>query len=206
MNSPSLVVIDDFYRRPDVIRDLACSLTFEKTPGVNYPGGQAIAALDWSPIREILQAYLPSYHPRPSPKATEFPQGMFRLALADDELTRPDGVHQDAQRWSAVIYLSRNQDCNGGVAFYRHLETGALAASADWERVVFGRLLDEPDEVVRPAVKAYFRDPRHWIEVEHVAMRYNRAVLLMAQRFHASRGVFGSEPANGRLTQHFEFY
>jgi hypothetical protein len=37
-------------------------------------------------------------------------------------------------------------------------------------------------------------------------MRYNRAVLLMAQCFHMSMGVFGDRPENGRLTQHFEFY
>lgn len=206
MVQPALVVLDDFYPKPDTIRDVALSLSFRRHAGVNYPGGEAVAALDWSSVRRRLRSFIPEDVDGECPKPTPFPQGLFRLALAADADGRPDGVHQDVQRWSAVIYLSRPEDCRGGVTFYRHRETGAFSMTPDWEQAVFGDQLGLPDDQLKPLIQAYLKDMRHWEEIQHIAMRYNRAVLLMAQCFHASAGLFGDDPETGRLTQHFEFY
>jgi Family of unknown function (DUF6445) len=203
----SFIVVDDFYGRPDAIREVALSRDFQRFPDVNYPGGQLnVRELDWTPARRQLRSFIPENVDAPCPKSIDFPQGLFRLALATDAETRPDGVHQDIQRWSGVIYLSRPQDCQGGVSLYRHRETSATDASPDWERAVFGELPETPDPVTTKAIKEYMREPSHWEKIDHIAMRFNRAVLLMAQCFHASEGIFGTTPESGRLTQHFEFY
>jgi hypothetical protein len=202
----SIVVLDDFYDDPDAIRKLALSLRFLRRPGATYPGGAAVADRDFSVERARLRAKIDEAVDASCPKATAFPQGMFRLAVAADEHTRIDGVHQDRQRWSGVVYLSHNQDCTGGVAFYRHRLTGATSATAEWEMETFAGLTGKSVEEVRSAALAYLKDPSHWEEIGRVAMRYNRAVLVMAHCFHASVGVFGGAPERGRLTQHFEFY
>jgi Family of unknown function (DUF6445) len=202
----SLIVLDDFYDDPDSVRRLALSAEFRTKPGATYPGREAICGgKDWTATRNALRTYIDDEVDAPS-REPPFPQGKFRLALASDQQTRLDGVHEDVQLWSAVIYLSRDVDCRGGVAFYRHRETGALASSAEWHEQLFAhhRTLSKSERV--EDFWRYMRDDSHWEEIGQVAMRYNRAVLLMAQCFHASTGIFGTEPQNGRLTQHFEFY
>jgi hypothetical protein len=200
------VVIDDFYTDPEAIRQLALSLEFRRHPGATYPGGEAVAVRDWSSIRAQLRAHIDEAVDFGNPKPYVTPQGLFRLAFASDEKTRLDGVHQDAQRWSAVIYLSEPQHCRGGVAFFRHKQSGRLASDRELEHQLFGHLAGEAPNEARQEVLKYLRDMTHWEEVSRIDMRYNRAVLLMAQCFHMSVGVFGDKPENGRLTQHFEFY
>lgn len=202
----SIVVIDDFYDDPDEIRDHALSLDFHRGERVTYPGGQARSERSWSEARARLRAHIDEPVDEPCPKAHPFPQGLFRLALAEDEARRIDGVHQDLQRWSGVIYLSRPQDCAGGVAFFRHKQTGLVASNRDFELSVFGHLADRPRREVEDSMLRYLADSSHWEEIQRVAMVYNRAVLLMAQCFHMSMGVFGHSKQSGRLTQHFEFY
>ena len=202
----TLVVIDDFYDDPDAVRRLALSLDFKRRGRPTYPGGQAAADRNWMPEWRRLRAHIEEPVDAPCPKPTPFIQGLFRLALGPDEKTRIDGVHQDAQRWSAVVYLARNEDCEGGVAFFRHKKSGFLASSRELEAELFGHLRDADPERVEREMLAYLADMNEWEEVQRIAMRYNRAVLLMGQVFHMSAGVFGQTPERGRLTQHFEFY
>ena len=201
----TLRVIDDFYEDPDEIRKLALAQRFERNADATYPGRQAIADYDWTVVRERLRKYIDERVDAPSPKPYAVPQGLFRLALAEDEKLRIDGVHQDAQRWSVVIYMSLPQHCAGGVAFFRHRETGLTSSTREMETALFGHIIGSQSEM-RERVLAYLRDQTQWEEIGRVPMAYNRAVLLMAQCFHMSVGIFGDRPENGRLTQHFEFY
>jgi hypothetical protein len=209
MPRQSVIVVDDFYKDPDTIRALALSLEFYRKPGATYPGREAIAPdRDWSAERTMLRSYLNDPVDGPCPKRVPFPQGKFRLAMRQDEKDRVDGVHEDLQPWSAVVYLSLPRDCAGqaSVGFYRHRATGAIELTPEWEREVFGDAMELPDEEFTPLYWAYMRDMNHWQEVQRIENRYNRALLLQAQCFHASLGVFGDTAMNGRLTQHFEFY
>jgi Family of unknown function (DUF6445) len=209
MPRQSLIVVDDFYEDPDAIRALALSLEYYRKPGATYPGREAVARdRDWSPERARLRSYLTDPVDGPCPKKVPFPQGKFRQAMRQDETDRIDGVHEDVQPWSAVVYLSLPGDCAGqpSVGFYRHRETGATELTPEWEREVFGHLLELPDEEFTPLYWAYMRDLSHWQEVQRIENRYNRALLLQAQCFHASLGIFGDTPVSCRLTQHFEYY
>lgn len=206
MAAQSIIVVDSFYDHPDAVRELALGLDFRRYPGATYPGRQAQAPRDWSAERRRLRAYIEEPVDAPSPKSYPAPPGLFRLALAEDDNSRLDGVHQDAQRWSGVIYLSLPRHCQGGVAFFRHRATGLTASTRELELELFGHLAGRPPDEIRAEMLAYLRDMRHWEEIGRIPMQYNRAVLLMGQCFHMSMGVFGDTPASGRLTQHFEFY
>ena len=107
-----------------------------------------------------------------------------------------------------VIYLSRPEDCagQGAIGFYRHRQTQATWSSPAFAHLVIDPLADLHPEEARRRYLEHMKDPHNWDEIERVGMRYNRAVVLFAQCFHGSLGVFGTQPENGRLTQHFEFY
>lgn len=209
MARPTLVIVDDFYDDPAAVRRLALSLPYRQKPGATYPGKEAIAiGVDWSPVRSTLASFIQEPVTGNGRKEPAFVQGKFRLAMAEDDASRIDRVHQDEQAWSAVVYLSRPEDCEGqgAVAFYRHKPTGATAAAAAWYASVFGELDVQRSAEDRDRFWAHMRDTSVWQEEQRVVMRHNRALLLQAQCFHASIGLFGRSPETGRLTQHFEFY
>lgn len=200
----SLMVFDDFYERPHEVREQALSLHYRLKTGAFYPGREAHGG-DLEHVRLRIRALIPDDCDCPCPKEPAFVQGKFRLALASDVNCRPDGVHEDVQSWSAIVYLSLPQHCTGGIGLYRHRATGVTKSTPEWEESVFGSLDSDPS-VREEGIRQHMRDLSNWEQIGEVPMAFNRLVLLRAHCFHASTGIFGGDPASGRLTQHFEFY
>lgn len=116
--------------------------------------------------------------------------GVFALLLDGQKDTVH--FHQRTGSWSAVLYLSRKDDCVGrsGVSFYRHAATGA-------ER------FDELSNELIPKFKEDSQFDDRWELVYSVEMRFNRLVIFNGKYFHAASAGFGDNPLNGRLTQLF---
>jgi Family of unknown function (DUF6445) len=207
MPKQSVIVIDDFYEDPDSVRELALSLDYHRKPGATYPGVEAVApGYNWSGIRQKLRAYIDEPVDAPCPKKPEFPQGKFRIAVEADEETRIDRVHVDQQRWSGVIYLSKDQDCREGLALYRHRATGSVEYPSAWLQENYKHLCLRPKEEARQVVLDYFKQHDNFEQIGMIPMAYNRAILLMAKVLHGTGVAFGADKLSGRLTQHFEFY
>jgi hypothetical protein len=207
--SQTRVILDDFYEDLDSIRRLALSQSFYRRPDAVYPGREAYAARgEWNEVRAMLRSYIHEPVDGECPKPSPFLQGKFRIALAPDQTTRVDFVHEDMQPWSAVIYLSREEDCRnqGAIGFYRHKATGLTRTTPEWNAYVTERWKHLPRQEFEREYWAYMRNLDEWEEIDRIPMVSNRAVILYARCFHASLGVFGTTPENGRLTQHFEFY
>ena len=87
-----------------------------------------------------------------------------------------DGVHVDVQPWSAIVYLSRDEDCrgHGAVGLYRHKATGALEASPEWEAETFKHLKGASEDAYWNEYWAYMRNKDNWEEVQRVEMVFNR--------------------------------
>lgn len=207
----SLVVIDDFYPDPLAIREQALGLTFTSKLGATYPGKEAwIDDPRWLETRNTLASFVHQDLSGACPKNPPFLQGKFRIAIASDQQTRLDGVHEDVQPWSGVIYLAKPEDCHaqGAIGFYENRETGLREANAEWWIFISLKLgfAELNDEQRKAAYWQYMRDESQWLELERVENKFNRAILLHAKRFHGSIGLFGDKPENGRLTQHFEFF
>jgi Family of unknown function (DUF6445) len=203
----SLIVVDDFYENPDEIRRLALSQNYREKPGATYPGREAIAGeVDWSKERASLRQYIEDAVDGVGPKDPPFQQGKFRIAVSADQSTRIDGVHVDVQRWSAVVYLTLPEHCREGIILYRHRPTQSVFWQQDWLQKNFPEWFELPDQQFKSAILSYLKDSSDFEQIGLIPMAYNRAILLMAQAFHATGAVFGDNINNGRLTQHFEFY
>lgn len=203
----ALIVLDNFYEEPEKIRKLALSLDYQEKEDATYPGKEAyISNSQWLDTWNYLKDKIEDDVTFSGQKKPPFLQGKFRIALAADELKRKDLVHEDVQKWSAVVYLSLPNHCKGGVAFYRHKKTGCTSASKEWIQDTFSEVLSERPHSLKDELRKHFKDESQWEKIGEIPMFYNRVVILMAHCFHGSTGVFGAQKDNGRLTQHFEFY
>lgn len=208
MSNTFVEILDNFYPDPLIIRNLALSLDYSPKLGANYPGGEAYSdTVDWAPVKQRVFSCVQSKNEEKPIPGKNFLQGKFRLANSADNETRPDGVHQDQQRYSAVIYLSRNQDLSGGIGLYKCKGSGELAMTTKWVQMISIRSNAVPgDEAFTAYLKSYMRDWDNWQQIGELPMQFNRAIILMSRCFHASTGLFGSSKIDGRLTQHFEYY
>lgn len=208
MRARSTLIVDNFYEDLNAIRALALRLDFRPKNGAMYPGGEAWSdAMDWEPVRQDIIGELGMGTQETSIAGKDFKQGKFRLALEQHATSRPDAVHQDAQRYSAIVYLSQDQHCSGGIGFYKCRLSGQTAMNRQWANALskhFNIAVNDPG--FPDLVRRYCADWSNWLQIGELPMRFNRLIVLMAHCFHASTGIFGGNPASGRLTQHFEIY
>ncbi|QSB17012.1 hypothetical protein JQS43_12515 [Natronosporangium hydrolyticum] len=193
-------IIDDFYEKPDAVRRLALDAEFVGFDGrANFPGGESVKAY-WSPQHRDRFAELVGKAIDIDPSQWVF--GKFRLALANE--TGRTKVHVDFVDWTAVIYLSLDTDCSGGLGIYRHRETGLERVPRGSDLAAYRcSSLEEFDS--RYIMRDSLHDDR-WELLHQVDIRYNRCVLFRGSRlFHGITRTFGGGSADGRLTQNFFF-
>jgi hypothetical protein len=131
--------------------------------------------------------------------------GHYRTSLRSSARRSGDNVHTDPFSWNAVLCLSRDEDCEGGVSFFRHKATGLHGRDESSFRAFggrFGAFLDEANRLMRDDGPHFGR----WDEVARVNLRFNRLILFRPTLFHAVNRLFGTSIRNGRLTQGFSCY
>lgn len=119
--------------------------------------------------------------------------------------TRNNMIHTDQWRWTAVVYLSKPEDCAGGLSFFRHKETGLLGFGGETDKPTidscekygksYGEMLDWFFEESLDLDK--------WEEINFVSCQFNRLVLFEGSLFHGIKQLFGNSKENTRLSQHF---
>ena len=197
-----VMVIDDFFERPDEIRRFALALPFVAQAGAPYAGAQTTRGYYGPAILDRFEKLVGS-RPLFDPGKDVF--GNFRLSLAGDEGTTR--VHFDNTQWAGLIYLSAAASArsNGmdGTLFFRHRVTGKLGpevpiSSSDWA--------PHRAELVRAIIERDSKRLEAWELVHRVPLKFNRLVLFQGWRyFHAAGLTFGDSTETGRLTQNFFF-
>jgi hypothetical protein len=194
-----VIVVDDFYGRPDIVRRLALRTDYvSETARQNFPG------------RESVKAFYCLEHVRAFERLVGAPVdiqplqdvfGKFRLATSDS--TRRTFVHTDKVDWTAVVYLSE-QPHPRGLGIFRSREYG-------WDRVPdLGAMREagyaDDTDFDRRYVFPHSLDRGAWDEILCIPLRFNRLVLFRGRRcFHAALDLFGAGKESGRLSQHFFF-
>jgi len=190
--TPSLMVIDDFFADFDKARTAALDCEFrqrgkafsyryaEPPSWLQDEGVDRISDLLGGGIRdEFIESHL------------------LQATTADWEanLRRGARVHIDEVRWVGVAYLNEHDQCSGGTSFYEHRATRFRH---------FGQLAGLPEPVVA-GVLADGGDIDKWREIIAVGMVPNRLILFDPGQFHQAQHFFGDDATSARLTHHFYF-
>ena len=188
----NILVIDDFYKKPNLVRDLALKAQYKNVTQLNYPGFQSLHNFSTPSVIQKIEKAINSKIVL-DPDGHTF--GKFRVMLSETGSNLK--IHLDGHAdWTGVLYLNPNENCFGGTGFYTHKNTGYDGPTKDIQWQQIEKDIIEPDTLNQQA----------WLQTGFVAMKFNRLVLFRGnQLFHCHTDSFGTNLQNGRLTQNFFF-
>lgn len=197
-----IFVIDDFYDEPNYIRDLAIHANYQKFPDdSNFPGYESIDSFYSEQHIEIFKSL--SQKKSIEIDTSSFVFGKFRYSPINAK-SRAD-IHVDTPIWAAMIYLSLDKDCRGGLGIYAHKETGIYKVPESKEgfhRLGYANFNDMDSKLIFPDSKKI----SSWEMIEFIPMKYNRLVLFKGSKyFHSITEKFGTDVYDSRLTHSFFF-
>ena len=181
-NPPAVVVVDNFYKNPDIIRAFALQQNFVENPKY-HKGKRAIDPSFRFPelkiqFEKILGKTITNWN-------TYEVNGCFQYCIAEDKAV----YHCDLQTYAGIIYLTPDAPPQAGTSFYRSKHTKKMKLEEDAD-IVF-------------STGNY--DSTQFELVDTVGNVYNRLILFDARMFHAAPVYFGNQLQNGRLFQLFFF-
>jgi len=190
-----VLVIDDFYDKPELIREEALQADF--LTGGTYPGKDS----NGDKFTQDMIVKFGSIMGRPLYPMSN--TGNYRLSLKGDKASRH--IHFDSNVYVASICLTLDNDCKGGVALWKHKETGIedipLKDSDIENKYGINHSYLENEIVLKQGV-----DESNFEQTTYVPYKFNRCVILYGRQFHSPYPQgWGDSPENGRLTQHFFF-
>lgn len=184
---PHIIVIDNFYKDPNRIREEALKCEF--IPDNRYYKGSRTQA-KYTPeglieeFSRILDHDLEDWDNQPM-------NGIFQKTTKDDPLV----YHSDEQDYAGAIYLTPNAPFDQGTSFWRHKVTGCRRPPQHF--------LEQKKGVTADNVynDKTLLNPDAWDLVDKVGSVYNRLVIWDAKMIHSATR-YGSEE---RLVQLFFF-
>jgi hypothetical protein len=173
-----MMVIDNFYSNPDVVRKYALEQEFSVKG--NYPGVRTAPYLP-DDVKDCISYWMSFAGPVTSWFEDTGYTGAFQLATAQDRTW----IHADHHNmWAGVCYLTPDAPHTGGTGLYRHKPSGEFKrTNSDHEGY----------------------DYTKWDLFDKVGNKYNRLIIYRGDLFHASIDYFGDNLHNGRLFQTFFF-
>jgi len=193
------IVIDDFLADPESIRKTALGLVYPPRHEADiYPGRNANQALAFPGIENLIGEIV---HEQLTPQ-TGTSHGRPRLAQAGDK--GEASVHIDMNYWSAMVYLSRDEDCREGTHFFRHKKTGWDMAPAFPGMAEQAGYLNA-DDALKDILKENGRDSDAWEHRMTIPMKFNRLAIFRGYLWHDAGVSFGTNPEDSRLVLPFFF-
>jgi hypothetical protein len=191
--TPAILVVDDFYRDPDAVRQLALEAEYEAD--LRYFKGMRSKKKFLFPwvkeeFERLLRVSITDWMAQPA-------NGSFQKTTHRDPIV----WHSDTQSYAAAVYLNTHRDGDGwarpdvesGTSFWRNATTLARrppTGEGDYAATYSEYNLTHSD---------------NWDLVDCVGNVYNRLVLWDAQLIHSATGYWGYNQENPRLVQLFFF-
>jgi len=189
----NLLVVDDFYADPDLVRDYAINkLSYE--PSGYHKGRRSTDRFELNGTKEKLEEVLgrgiKNWH------HDGYANCRFQYCTAEDPIV----FHCDNQQFAGIVFLSPDAPLTSGTATYQSRVTKARRFNFD----EFG------NETFNQTFKGYgseinFYDGSSFDMVDRVANVYNRLVIWDAQTIHAATQYYGSNINDSRFFQLFFF-
>jgi beta-1,4-mannosyl-glycoprotein beta-1,4-N-acetylglucosaminyltransferase len=192
---PNVIVIDNFYKNVDEIREYALSQTYqspENHGAVGYRCESGKKIMDGT--KETFERLLGGTIPNGSQHGEwgYSTNGCFQWC----NVRVPIVYHCDSQKYAGIIYLTPNAPPNCGTSFFRHknykIRNSSIFSKSDWYKSDLNH-------------KEPHLDKTQWEIVDSVGNVYNRLVIFDAQYIHAVTEYFGEDINNSRLFQLFFF-
>lgn len=176
INGQKAIIIDNFYKNPDAIRDLIIKSPASRWDKIrnNLPGYRNVLGIDLTGFTENIS------------KITEkvFKTQVFDINLFTSNLFKNTGEdlgiggipHSDPYYFSGIVYFNTEEEAKGGTAFFINKNTGSML-----------RTPNEPEHIVREDYKYKFltETDQDWELVEVIEMKYNRFVLYKSNIYHS---------------------
>lgn len=195
-NIPNLIIVDNFYKNPDEIREYALGLKYQdpKNHGaVGYRCEQGRKILDGTKeyFEQMLKCKIPGG--KGIGEWGYSTNGCFQWCNKDV----PVVYHADAQEYAGVVYLTPDAPPNAGTSMFRHrkyksMEGGKVFCHDDWH----DPNLPESE---------WFLDETQWEKVDSAGNVYNRLIIFKSSNVHAVTEYFGNDITDSRLFQLFFF-
>jgi len=199
--TPHFVIVDNFYKDPDKIRDFALSQEFAPNSKF-YKGKRTAERFLWPLLKEEFERLLG----RPIVDwLNQGANGCFQITGYDDPLV----WHSDTQSYAAAIYLTPQAPLGAGTSFWRDKVHGCRRPPR--HPLESGRFqTDAAREAAGAEVYSEYNilHPDNWELVDRVGAVYNRLVMWDAQLIHSASdylGLEGKVPEKARLVQLFFF-
>jgi hypothetical protein len=199
--TPTVIVVDEFFRNPDEVRDLA--LAQEYGSDLRYfKGLRSKYRFLWPQLKEEFERLLG----RP---ITEWlghgANGLFQQTSHNDPLV----WHHDSQGYAAAVYLTPDPPPGSGTSFWRDRAYGCRRRPShplESQRLGSTEAIRAAEAVVYDPYNLEHED--NWELVESVAGLYNRLVIWDASMFHSATSYSSFSDggtALSRLVQLFFF-
>jgi hypothetical protein len=189
--SKDIVVVDNFYMQPDLVRSYAIhNLKYSESD--YHRGRRSDTSFILNGTLERFEEILgrPIYnwnHP-------EYANGKFQYCTSTDPIV----YHVDSQNYAAMVYLTPDAPLQSGTATYKSIYTKKTkfdeAQGGDYEKSFKGR-----------SSELNFYDKTSFELVDNIANVYNRLVLFDAKNIHAAVNYFGDTKENSRFFHLFFF-
>jgi hypothetical protein len=180
--APSFVVVDNFYKHPDAVREFALNQIFVLHPN-NHKGKRTDDVFRFPGLQESFEKHLGVRIKNWTKYGTN---GCFQYCIAGDQLV----YHYDGQEYAGVLFLTPDAPPQSGTTLHRSKYTKSMTVKPEEEGIVF---------------KNGYLDPTEFDVVDVVGNVYNRLVLFNAKMIHSASSYFGTDSKNGRLFQLFFF-
>ncbi|MEI8050640.1 MAG: DUF6445 family protein [Actinomycetes bacterium] len=200
--TPEVLVVDDFLKNPDEVREIALSQTYVARPEY-FKGLRTDERFLWPNLREEFSRLL-------GLEVTDWlkheANGVFQQTMMGDSLV----WHSDRQDYAAAIYLNPDGPPSGGTSFWRDKRWGCRRfpdQAKEIQRIADPAVLAEANTKMREPEN--LSSPENWELIESVAGLYNRLVIWDAKLVHSATSYEGftaaDQPGSQRLVQLFFF-
>jgi len=192
--SKDLIVVDDFYADPDLVREYAMNnLTFK--PSGYHKGersdGRYILDGTKEKLEEIIGKEIINWN------HGGYANGVFQFCTAD----QPIVYHVDQQMYAAMVYLTPDAPPNTGTSMYRSKVTGISSFPGQETRM--GQ--EYVDTFRGNSNEMNFYDGTHFEKIDDLGNVYNRLVIFNSSQIHAATEYFGDAIDNARFFHMFFF-
>ena len=195
-----IIVVDDFLKNPDAVREYALKQKFEAYGGKNWPGRDSDKCYGGEEMTKAISEVVGDQLTIKSENKCSY----FRNTRIGEYGSQ--NIHFDPNPglvWAGVLYLTPIFHPTAGTKFWKHKKTG-------WEKVPTN------EEAIKYGIKSHEdmfnffniegNDESKWIETDNVGFKYNRLVMFNPFLWHSNGDFFGTTHEDGRLVQLFFFH